>query len=433
MTATAALHENGSSAAIVTEADARYALDLVGRICREVGPGVPGTSQERKRAEIIRSELESFVGAENVVVEQFAFAPTACLSAFPLSAALMLMAALVNAAIGRVSSVSPWITALGGVAFSALAIVVLLLEFVFGFEFIDPFFKKAQSVNVVGSLRRPGTTTVRRLLIVSGHHDSAPENTWLRYTGYGIVPLSVLAVAGLLTVVTMSTFQLIGVLTANAAMTHVGTFGWKLIVFPIVPAAIFGLFFTHGTTKNGGIVPGAVDNLSAGAVAVTLCKILVGSPSLIPSDTEVRFISFGGEEAGLRGSRRYVARHLDDLRRLDARDLNMEMIAHPEITILTSEKSGTVKNSPVMVRSVVAAAQRAGVPCRVKAAVVGEANDAGSFSLAGLKATTLIPFKMPQQMVAFYHQKWDTPEALTIAPLFNVLKLALEWIRHGGE
>ena len=114
----------------------------------------------------------------------------------------------------------------------------------------------------------------------------------------------------------MSTLQLIGVLTASATMTHAGTLGWKLIVCPIVPAAIFGLFFTHGTT-NGGIVPGAVDNLSASAVAVTLCKILVANPSLTPSDTEVRFISFGGEEAGLRGSRRYVARHLDDLRRLD--------------------------------------------------------------------------------------------------------------------
>ena len=267
MRVTAALRETRWSPAMVTEADAQYALDLVSRICREVGPGVPGSHQERQRAEIIRRELESVLGAANVVVEQFAFAPTACLSAFPLSAALMLLAALLNAALGHVSSVSPWITALGGAAFSALAIVVLLLEFVFGFEFIDPFFKKAQSVNVVGSLRRPGTTKVRRLLIVSGHHDSAPENTWLRYTGYGIVPLSVLAVAGLLTVVIMSTLQLIGVLTANTALTRVGTFGWKLIVFPIVPAAIFGLFFTHGT-KNGGIVPGAVDNLSASAVAV---------------------------------------------------------------------------------------------------------------------------------------------------------------------
>jgi hypothetical protein len=37
------------------------------------------------------------------------------------------------------------------------------------------------------------------------------------------------------------------------------------------------------------------------------------------------------------------------------------VIAHPEITILTSERSGTVKNSPEMVESVVAAAERARV------------------------------------------------------------------------
>jgi hypothetical protein len=40
---------------------------------------------------------------------------------------------------------------------------------------------------------------------------------------------------------------------------------------------------------------------------------------------------------------------------------------------------------------------------------------------------------MPQQMVAFYHQKWDGPEALTIEPLFNVLKLVFEWVHCGGE
>jgi hypothetical protein len=273
---------------------------------------------------------------------------------------------------------------------------------------------------------------VTRLLIVSGHHDSAPENTWLRFTGYGIVVLSATAVAGVLTVLVMSCTQLVGLLTANAATTHIGTIGWRLFAFPIVPASVFGLFFTHGT-KNDGIVPGAVDNLSASAVAVALCRILATHPALIPADTEVRFISFGGEEAGLRGSRRYVEQHLDELRRLDARDLNMKMIAHREITILTSEKSGTVKNSPEMVDSLVAAAERAGVPYKLKGAVIGEANDAGSFSLAGLKATTLIPFKMPQQLVAFYHQKWDTPDELTVEPLCNVLKVALEWICRRGD
>lgn len=94
--------------------------------------------------------------------------------------------------------------------------------------------------------------------------------------------------------------------------------------------------------------------------------------------------------------------------------------------------NGTVKNSPEMVKTVVAAAGRAGVPYRVKSASLGNVTDAAPFSRAGLKAATLLPFKVPQQM-ALYHQKTDGPEALTMEPLFNVLKLALEWVRHGGE
>jgi hypothetical protein len=67
---------------------AQYAVDLVRRICREVGPGVPSTPQERKRAEIIRRELERYLSLENVDVEEFAFAPAACLRAFSVSAAV---------------------------------------------------------------------------------------------------------------------------------------------------------------------------------------------------------------------------------------------------------------------------------------------------------------------------------------------------------
>jgi len=55
-----------------------------------------------------------------------------------------------------------------------------------------------------------------------------------------------------------------------------------LSAFPVSAAAIFGLFFTHGA-KNGGILPGAVENLSASAVAVALCRMLVASPTLISS------------------------------------------------------------------------------------------------------------------------------------------------------
>jgi Zn-dependent M28 family amino/carboxypeptidase len=273
---------------------------------------------------------------------------------------------------------------------------------------------------------------VKRLLILSGHHDSAPENTWLRFLGYGFFVLTATFFIGFITMLAMSTVQLTGVIIGNADLLRLGTLGWVTLAYPVVPSVVFGLFFARGK-ENGGIVPGAADNLSASAIAVALCRFLVSNPTYIPSDTEIRFISFGSEEAGLRGSRRYVERHRDELERLEVRLLNIETVAHPEIIILTSDLNGTVKNSPEMVQSVVAATERAGVPYKVKPAYLGVANDSGPFSRAGLRALTILSFKMPQQMVAFYHQKWDRPDVLTIEPLFNVLKLALEWVRNGGE
>jgi hypothetical protein len=414
----------------ITEIDAQYAIDIVKTICREVGPGLPGSTQERERAAIIKNELESHLGAGNVVVEEFTFAPGAFLSLYPTL--FMLIAVLLNISIGRFAGVSPWLTATAALAFSIVSPLLFVIEFMLGLELIDPFFPKKQSVNVIGALRKPGSSNVKRLLILSGHHDSAPENTWLRLLGYGFFPFSATFFIGLISMLAMSIIQMTGVVAGSADLARLGTLGWVMLAFPMAPAIIFGWFSIRGT-KNGGNVPGAADNLSASALAAAICRFLVNNPSCVPDDTEIRFISFGSEEAGLRGSRRYVARHLDELRRLDARLLNFETVAHPEITILTSDVNGALNNSTEMVRSVVTAAKRAGVPYRVAPASLGVGTDAAPFTWAGLKATTLLPFKVPQQMVAFYHQKWDGPEVLTIEPLLNVLKLTFEWVRHGGE
>jgi hypothetical protein len=416
----------------ITNDDTRYALEIVKTICTEVGPGLPGTPQERARAEIIAKELELHLGAENVLIEEFTLAPWAFLSAYPLSAVCMLAAALLNICMGRLTGISPWLTATASLAFSLLAPLPWIFEFVLGYELVDPLFKKKQSVNVIGRLLPRGTKSVKRLLILSGHHDSAPENTWLHFLGYGFFLFTATWFIGMVILFGMGLIQVAGVVAANAGLVRLGTLGWVLLVFPIVPSIIYAMFFNMGR-KSGGTVPGAADNLSASAVVVAMCRFLVNNPTFISPDTEIRFISFGSEEAGLRGSRRYVARHLGELNRLEARLLNFETVAHPEITILTSDVNGTVKNSPEMVKSAVAAAERAGVPYKVESAMLGEGSDAGPFSQAGLKAATLLPFKVPQQMVAFYHQKWDRPEILTAEPLFNVLKLTLEWIRCGGE
>jgi hypothetical protein len=416
---------------MISNDDACYAHDLVKTICAKVGPGLPGTSQERERAAVIEKELASHLGATNVTVEEFTFAPAAFLRASPIIALLMLSAALLNTSMDRFTGVSSWVAAMVVLLLSIISPLLFIFEFLFGFELTDPLFKKKQSINVVGTLRRPGTKNVRRLLILSGHHDSAPENTWLRFLGYGFYFLAATWFLGSITMLVMSVIQLVGLIAGNAGIIRFGTLGWALLVYPIVPSILFVLFLTRGW-KNGGNVPGAADNLSGSALAVAMCRFLARNPTYIPADVEIRFVSFGSEEAGCRGSRRYVACHLDELKRLDVRLLNYETIAHPEPIVLTSETNGTVKNSPEMVQGVIAAAERAGVPYKAQSATLGTGSDAGPFSRAGLKATTLVGFRM-QQQVAFYHQKWDTPEVLTLEPLLNVLKLTLEWVRSGGE
>jgi hypothetical protein len=417
---------------IITDSDANYAFDIVKKICSEVGPGVPGSSQERERADIIKKELESYLGTDNVSTEGFTFAPEAFLSSYPICGLFMLFAALLNISMGHIMWISPWLISIAALAFSILVLLPFIFEFVLGFELFDPIFRKKKSVNVIGTLCKPGANNLKRLLIISGHHDSAPENTWLRFLGYGFFFLLATFFIAYIIILVMSIIQLLGMITENPGLVRSGTMGWVLIVCPIMPAIIFALFFTR-KGKNGGNVPGAADNLSASALSVAMCRFLVQTPSYIPADTEIRFISFGGEESGYRGSRRYVKHHIDELKRLDAKLLNIETVASPEIVILTSDMNGTVKNSPEIVKSVVEAAEQAGVPFKVKSATLGTANDSGPFSKEGLKALTLLAFKIPQQMVAFYHQKWDRPEILTLEPLLNVLKLTFEWVSKGGE
>jgi len=404
---------------IITNNDAQYAFDIVKTICTEVGPGLPGSTQEWERAGIIQKELESHLGEGNVVVEEFTVAPMAFHGILRVSALFTLIAALLNISMGRITGVSPWLTAIASLAFSILAVVPVVFETILYREFADPLFKKKQSVNVIGTLRKPGTEDVKRLLILGGHHDSALEFIWLRvldgvkrrinlsgqHSGAWenrsirgltvvFVVLTVTMFVGPIVMLVMSILQLTGMISGNAGIVRIATLGWVLLVYPIVPSILVGMSYTRGG-KDGGNVPGAADNLSASAVAVAMCRFLVRNPSYLPNDTEIRFISFGSEEVGLRGSRRYVERHQDELKRLDARLLNFEMVAHPEIGIYTSDVNGTVKNSPEMVESAIAAAKRAGVPYKIKSASLGVATDAGPFSRAG-------PAHASALLVAFY-------------------------------
>jgi len=209
-----------------TDNDAQYALDIVEAICTQVGPGVPGSSQERERAAMIKKELESHLGTRNVVFEESTLAPGAFLGALPMGALLTLIAVLLNVSLGRFPGISPWLTSVVALAFSIISPLPFILEFVLYREVVDPLIKKTESVNVIGTLLKPGIKSVKQLLILSGHHDSAPENTWLRFLGYGFYFAIATMCVGSITMLAMSIIQLAGVITGNAGTIRFGTLGW---------------------------------------------------------------------------------------------------------------------------------------------------------------------------------------------------------------
>ncbi len=207
----------------ISQSDAEYACDLVSRICAEVGPGFSGSPQERERAEVLKKELEAYLGLENVAVEEFPVASGAFKDSQVLSGILLLLAAGLNLSTGRLSSVAPWITAAAALLIAAIPVSMLIFQFSLGYELTDQFFPKKRSVNVIGALCRPETQTVKRLLLIGGHHDSAMENTWLRYLGYGFFFASTTMFIGIVMMLVMSMIQLAGVVTGNGNLVSIGT------------------------------------------------------------------------------------------------------------------------------------------------------------------------------------------------------------------
>lgn len=229
----------------ITRDDARYAMDLVTAICTEVGPGLPGSPQERERAAMIQVELESHLGAGNVAVEEFSLSPEAFVGSLPVSGLLLLLAALLNGATGRWAGSWAWAAATAALVLALLSPLPFFQYVRYG-ERLDFLFTKKVSQNVIGTLRKPGAGPVKRLLILSGHHDSAWENTWIGFLGYGLYVTVPTVFLGCLTMVVMSILQWAGVASGQAGLARAGTLGGLLWAYPILPAVVFALFFTRG-------------------------------------------------------------------------------------------------------------------------------------------------------------------------------------------
>ena len=81
-----------------------------------------------------REQLESLLGAQNTVMEEFTVAPAALVSSLPLSDLLVLLAALLNVSLGCFLGILRLSSATLATIFCILSILLVVLQFSLSFE-----------------------------------------------------------------------------------------------------------------------------------------------------------------------------------------------------------------------------------------------------------------------------------------------------------
>ena len=411
-------------AAQVEKEDLNYAYEFIKRICVDIGPGSPCSAQEHARADAVKAEIEKVT--DEAKAERFVCAPEAFLKWFEFASALAMVAALFYY-LGLLPYHRLFITTIG-LGIALFIVVILITEFILQQEFIDGLFPKKPSENIIGIVKPKSSRKPKRILIFGGHHDSALRFNYLHHFKLGYFIAEGILIFGVCVFAAGLFLRWLALMFALPWNWLATGFPWFVGIF--LPICVFiGFTFTE-REKDGGSVPGAIDNLSAVSILLVIGRILKRHPEILPADTEIRLVSFGCEEAGTRGSRAYVRAHEAELRSADAVLVNIESIYDPEIEIFTGDRNGTLRNSPEIVRGLALAAQAAGAPSRISPfPFAGGGTDALPFREKGLRAACLFSMKIPSQMVKFYHQPSDSYDKVNPAALRNAAQIALEFIR----
>ncbi len=422
------IKENGPSN--VSDDFTKYMFGIINKIINEAGCRIPCSINERKGATIVAEEMKQI--ADEVNVEEFEIAPNAFLGWIRLDVGFILISYLLYFLASLFQS--PIVKVVLYVISTAIILVgvVIIWEEFFNYrEFTDKWYKKEKSQNVIGKIRGPGET--KRLIIFSGHIDSAIRFNLLEYFHY-LYPI--LCFLGLFTFFIWTGASLYNLVFAVLGQMGVIDTLFKYLSLISLPAIVLLFFFLPLSEKQKNSVPGAVDNLSAIAIVLAVGKYLKEHPEFVPSNTEIRLIGFGCEEAGLRGAYRYVEMHSKELRELDTYVINMDGIQDERfLKIMEIEPTTRTLHSKELTDILF----KAGQLTDVKIAKMGKdlmdqfiglisgGTDAAAFSKAKIKATSIVGMNFIQAG-NYYHQTKDTPDKIRPESLNQMLKLLIKSI-----
>lgn len=374
-----------------------YTVRAIKKICKEIGPRLAGSDAEYEAHKYIAEEMKTC--CDEVEIEEFKLAPEAFMSWVRIDGALVIIGVLCS--FFGLPAVA--------IALTAVALVLLFCEFLMYWEFYDFLFPKKISHNTAGVRKASGEAKQR--IIFSGHVDSSHEWTYTRLGGkillfavggYGVVSMLYLLVSSIIALAKPETYEII-----------------KWTQLACIPAGILVMFFVNFKLT----VEGANDNLTGTMASVAIMKYLEDN-NIRFENTEVVALAAGSEESGLRGSRAYTKRHLDELKAIPTAFIGLETFRDYEsMAIYARDMTGTVKMDPQVCALVKKGGELAGVDLPYSSVYVG-ASDGAAVQKLGIPAVTLA--SMDPGPPRYYHTRGDTADNMNMKTIEKCLDIALQ-------
>ncbi len=295
------------------------------------------------------------------------------------------------------------------VLLASLNAILFLGHFVTYRDWLNVFFPKKLSHNVIGTLEP--LKEAKMTIILSGHMDNVREFWWwYKFKNWGA---KITFLAGL-TLILWPCFLWLDYF-----------FQWDFVkwFFLILSPATLAFFFIHGNY----IVDGAQDNLSGISTAYFTLKSFLhpdkkGFSTL--NHVRLKILSFGAEETGTNGSK-YFAKHFhQELLEENAILINLDGIKDPEhFTIFRREVNPWIVYPKRMVSAMEDSFRKNNVPFKKVDLLMG-GTDAHRFHKKGIPAIT-ITAQTTHQLDPTYHTRLDTVDQLNpkaIEQMIGVLR-----------
>ncbi|MFX0074857.1 MAG: M28 family metallopeptidase, partial [Candidatus Hermodarchaeota archaeon] len=298
-----------------------------------------------------------------------------------------------------------------------------ILEVMKYHETFDFLFPKRESKNIIGTINPKNDT--KNTVIFSAHHDSAFEfNTfyYLKRFGQVIINVGYLGVGIIFVAIIL---KLIFFLLSIEQLVLFLLFGIIFLVF--IPIILVYIFF-HSYKP----VLGAFDNLSGVAVLLGAAKFLSenrNNDEAFPKYTKVHFISFAGEEAGLRGAKRYVKAHYEELTSNPTTVVNMDAIAKKDVIVIHNKESGIgAKHDPIVFESLVDIAENLNLKTKLMPLPFG-ATDGAAFSKKNIPAVAIGGLNLKEELLPYYHTRNDCPAVVEKEALGQFAQICVEYLK----